>query len=125
MKPLVIEYQCIYFQVIPPFACSPDSFFSLFTLLALPAQAATITVNSTADALTTNGQCALREALINANNDAAAWPDCTAGSGTDTIDLPAGTITFAIPNTSPADIFEDQNLRGDLDITSSLTIMFA
>ena len=32
----------------------------------LPAQAATITVNSTADALVTNGQCTLREAIINA-----------------------------------------------------------
>ncbi len=85
------------------------------------AQAATINVNSTADALTTNGQCTLREALINANNDAATWPDCAAGSGVDTINLPAGTITFAIANLSPGE-FEDQNLRGDLDITSSMTI---
>lgn len=85
-------------------------------------RANTITVNSTTDSLTTNGTCSIREAIINANNDAATWPDCGAGSGADTINLPAGTITFAIANLSPSDIFEEQNLRGDLDISSSMTI---
>lgn len=85
-------------------------------------RANTITVNSTTDSLTTNGTCSIREAIINANNNAATWPDCTAGFGADTINLPAGTITFAIPNLQPTDIFEQQSLRGDLDISSSMTI---
>jgi CSLREA domain-containing protein len=95
--------------------------------LAFPAQAraSTITVTSTADTLVTNGSCSIREAIINANNDAATWPDCAAGSGADIINLPAGTITFAIPNpvTSPCCLDSDQQAAwGDLDIISSMTI---
>ena len=62
-------------------------------------------------------------ALSNANNDAATWPDCAAGSGDDTIILPAGQITLAIPNapSNPANLDSDQqSLAGDLDITSSM-----
>jgi hypothetical protein len=60
--------------------------------------------------------------MINANNDAATWPDCAAGSGIDTINLPAGTITITIPNT-PTQFSQDQvNLRGDFDISSSMII---
>src|SRR6185503_17795453 len=80
--------------------------------LAFPAQARanTITVNTTADILATNGSCSIREAIINANNDAATWPDCAAGAGADTIVLPAGTIVFAIPNpvSSPCCLDSDQ-----------------
>src|SRR4030095_16368279 len=51
---------------------------------------------------------------------------CAAGSGDDTIILPAGTITFAIPNpvTSPCCLDSDQQSAwGDLDIDSSMTIV--
>ena len=66
---------------------------SLVTL-SLPATLAnTITVNGLGDVLATNAVCTLREAIINANNNAATWPDCAAGSGADVINLPAGTIT--------------------------------
>ena len=62
------------------------------------AAAALITVNSTADTVAADAQCTLREALLNANDDAATSPDCTAGSGADTISfnltLPA-TITLS------------------------------
>jgi len=91
-----------------------------------PAFAAVITVNTTSDTLANDGQCSIREAIINANNDAATWPDCAAGSGADTIMLPAGTITFAIANppSSPANLDSDQvAAKGDLDIDSSLTIV--
>jgi CSLREA domain-containing protein len=54
------------------------------------AQAATITVNGLGDTLGNNGVCTVREAIINANNNAATWPDCAAGSGADVINLPAG-----------------------------------
>jgi len=91
-----------------------------------PAFAAVITVNTTSDTLANDGQCSIREAIINANNDAATWPDCAAGSGADTIVLPAGTIVFAIANppSSPANMDADQvAAKGDLDIDSSMTIV--
>ena len=55
------------------------------------ASAAGITVNSTADNLTAgDSNCTLREAIGNANsNSDTTSGDCTAGSGADTITLPA------------------------------------
>ena len=87
------------------------------------ASAATITVTTNIDALVTDGACSLREAIINANNDAATWPDCAAGSGDDTIVLPLTTISLAIAN-APTDLDSDQQAAtGDLDILSSMTII--
>jgi hypothetical protein len=93
-------------------------------VIALPhsVHAATINVTGTGDTLSNNGVCTIREAIINANNDAATWTDCAAGSGSDTIVLPAGTITMTIPNTPSSFSPEELALRGDLDITSSMTI---
>ena len=53
------------------------------------ATAATITVTTNNPNIVADGQCSLIEAIVNANNDAATHPDCTAGSGADTIVLPA------------------------------------
>lgn len=50
-----------------------------------PAHAAGLVVTTLADNTTANGQCSLREAIINANNDAATHADCAAGTGADTI----------------------------------------
>ena len=47
--------------------------------------ASIITVNSTADNTTADGACTLREAITNANDNAATYGDCIAGSGNDTI----------------------------------------
>ena len=74
---------------------------AILIVLALPSlgRAATITVNSTSDTLSSgDGACTLREAIINANGDAATYADCTAGSGDDTISIPAGTYCLSIPN---------------------------
>ncbi len=62
------------------------------------ARAATITVNSTADNLTAgDGNCTLREAIMNANSDSdTTGGDCSAGNGADTIDVPAGIYTLSI-----------------------------
>jgi uncharacterized repeat protein (TIGR01451 family)/CSLREA domain-containing protein len=49
--------------------------------------AATLEVDSLADTTANDGFCTLREAIINANDNATTWVDCTAGSGADTIDL--------------------------------------
>ena len=53
------------------------------------ATAATITVTTNNPNIVSDGQCSLIEAIVNANNDAATFPDCAAGSGADTIVLPA------------------------------------
>src|SRR5262245_19348174 len=53
------------------------------------ATAATITVTTSNPNIAADGQCSLIEAIINANNDAATHADCPAGSGADTIVLPA------------------------------------
>ena len=53
------------------------------------ATAATITVTTNNPNITADGQCSLIEAIVNANNDAATHADCPAGSGADTIVLPA------------------------------------
>ena len=53
------------------------------------ATAATITVTTNNPNIASDGQCSLIEAIVNANNDAATHPDCAAGSGADTIVLPA------------------------------------
>src|SRR5689334_6026251 len=79
--------------------------FLLITLVcgATGANAATITVNSTADVAANDGQCTLREAITAANTDTssgAAAGECVAGSGADTIQFNIGSGTPSIALTS-------------------------
>jgi hypothetical protein len=71
-------------------------------LLALgqgEATAATITVTTNNPNITSDGQCSLVEAIVNANNNAASHPDCPAGSGADAIVLPANAnVMLSNPN---------------------------
>jgi CSLREA domain-containing protein len=85
-------------------------------LAALPAAAATITVDTTADAIADDGNCTLREAVRAANLDTAV-DACTAGSGADEIVLPEGTFTLSLPGAS-----EDHAMTGDLDLRETVTI---
>jgi hypothetical protein len=85
-------------------------------------KANTINVNGLGDSLANDGVCTLREAIINANNNAATKPDCAAGSGSDIINLPAGIILLQIPNSPSQFTVEDLCLTGDLDINDSLVI---
>ncbi len=85
-------------------------------LAPAPAYAADITVDTTADDITVNGNCTLREAIEAANTDAAV-DGCTAGSGDDTITLAADTYELTIAGAD-----EDANQTGDLDISSNITI---
>jgi CSLREA domain-containing protein len=80
------------------------------------AWAATITVDTTADGVTVDGNCTLREAVIAANTDAAV-DACAAGSGADVILLAAGTYTLTVAGAD-----EDAGLTGDLDVTSAITL---
>lgn len=88
-------------------------------LLASPALAADITVNTTEDETNFDGECSLREAIIAANTDAAAGA-CSAGSGPDTITVPAGTYTLSIDGAN-----EDATSTGDLDINGTTDIIGA
>ncbi len=65
--------------------------------MPIPAHAASITVTPGAAGLANDGKCSLAEAIINANNHAATWGDCVAGSsGANTITLPTNaTLNYA------------------------------
>lgn len=94
----------------------------VLVLLAPAALAVQIQVEGLQDSLAgapTINHCTLRKAIVNANHDAAIYPQCQAGSGHDEIvfNLP-GTVTFAL-----AGINEDGGVTGDLDITDDLTII--
>ncbi|MCP3956603.1 MAG: CSLREA domain-containing protein, partial [bacterium] len=88
---------------------APDSTVATATLTV-----ANLAVNSTADSLATDTFCTLREAISNANDDAGTYPDCPAGSGDDTITLPAGTYTLTLTGSG-----ENANATGDLDVTDT------
>ncbi len=79
----------------------------------------TITVTTTKDDITKNGNCTLREAVQAANKNAAV-DKCPAGSSssTDTIKLGTGTYILSIPGR-----YEHYNLKGDIDITQSVKII--
>jgi CSLREA domain-containing protein len=81
--------------------------------------AVTITVGTTVDDFTVNGNCTLREAIRAANTDSRV-DACPAGSGADTIVLPSGMYTITVAN--PGNVGEDAGLTGDYDITAPLTI---
>ncbi|MEZ4634686.1 MAG: choice-of-anchor Q domain-containing protein [Caldilineaceae bacterium] len=67
---------------------------TLFT--AQPLFAEEIIVETTADEMTTNNLCSLREAVYSANQDSNAnTPDCPAGTGADTIVLTGDTYTLS------------------------------
>jgi hypothetical protein len=62
----------------------------LMALGQAPALAATIQVSAaTPPSIKADGHCSLIEAIVNANRDARSHLDCVAGSGADTIVLPA------------------------------------
>jgi hypothetical protein len=89
-------------------------------LLALPAlaSATTMTVNSSADALT-GAACTLREAIL-ASNTRAAVGGCPAGNGDDTIAIAVPQVTLALAGAD-----EDADATGDLDITGHVAIRAA
>ncbi len=61
--------------------------------------AATITVAAgVVEIDDTDGQCALIEAIVNTNDDAATHPDCSAGNGADVIELASGAFYGAANN---------------------------
>ena len=116
---------------------------AVLAIVALPVSAATFDVATFDDELAANGSCSLREAIVNANDNAQTYLDCPAGQAgpvVDEINLPAGTFELtiagvdercdgAVPCTgtgTDADpwvpvITSDASI-GDLDITDDVTI---
>ncbi len=81
----------------------------------------TIAVTTTADEISTNNQCSLREAIQAANLNQVV-DTCPAGSdGLDEIVLPAGTYTLSRASMDP-DPGESDNGVGDFDVKSSMRI---
>jgi hypothetical protein len=79
--------------------------------------AATINVTTKDPRVIPDGKCSLIEAIVNANADAAFFADCPAGSGPDTIVLPAkGNVNV---RTQYADTYGPTGLPL---ITSQITI---
>ncbi|MEM7247279.1 MAG: choice-of-anchor Q domain-containing protein [Acidobacteriota bacterium] len=73
-------------------------------------------MTTTDDNLTAgDDDCTLWEAIANANADSdTTGGDCAAGSGVDTVMVPAGTYTLTLSGAG-----EDGNLSGDLDLTDA------
>src|SRR5574340_1515632 len=107
---------------------------------AMPAHAATITVDPTAAdaAVAGDGKCSLREAVLSVNAGADAGDcvaDVTQTYGTnDTITLPAGTYNLAVTGldegwvaSTGAEPYVETNTpdatKGDLDILKSVRIV--
>jgi CSLREA domain-containing protein len=89
-------------------------------LVSSPALGAVIEPNTFGDENGGGTGCALREAILAANND-AAFGGCPAGGGADTISLAAGTYGLSIPPGATP----DDRLDGDLDVSGQLTITHA
>jgi CSLREA domain-containing protein len=95
-------------------------------LLALPsgAGAATIRVNTTTDEFASGPRCSLREAIWSSNNDSNSQaPGCRAGGGVDVIRVPAGSFRLNRPAPPPANVPENGNVFGDLDVTAPVSIV--
>jgi hypothetical protein len=88
-------------------------------LRTTPVHAADFAITTNWDSFPGDGLCSLREAIIAANTDAAV-DACPAGSGTDTILLPAGGYILTVNGFN-----ENAALTGDLDITEDLIIVGA
>ena len=112
------QWQCLFKRM----GGSRIPFFLIMLLLVLlaasPTAATNITVNSFADNATTgDGNCTLREAIDNANNDIDyTQGDCAAGDGADTIFLDSGTYSI---------YFWDGEVGGSLSVWDDLSIVGA
>src|SRR5215207_8196425 len=92
--------------------CVGVVFAVVFTLVAVPANAATIKVNTLEDGFDEDGKCALREAVEAANKNKSVDSCAKGESKRDVIELKAGTYQLSFISTN-----EDGNANGDLDFT--------
>lgn len=62
------------------------------TRLSLAGPSGIITVTTSDPAISSDGECSLIEAIVNANDDAPTYADCPAGNGADIIELEPETV---------------------------------
>lgn len=109
-------------------------FIAVFSLGYKKTLAATITVTDSTSTVGVDSSCSLREALQNANDNAATNVDCAAGSGTDTIDLQTdvhldtadhndGVSDFGLPSPTEAVIIEGNNHTIDRTASSDMQLL--
>ena len=84
------------------------------SLGATDASAATITVTTTSDTTTPgDGECTLREALINANADAdLTGTDCAAGAGPDVVTFESDVTGFLVLEGGTLYIYDSVDIQG-------------
>jgi hypothetical protein len=112
-KEIIMKARLVHFLAVATF---------VLLVLALPLGASTLTVEGPQDSLAgapTINHCTLRKAIINANTDTAAYPQCASGSGLDTINF---TSAFTINLTIGRADQEDGETNGDFNITQSVII---
>lgn len=98
------------------------AFALLPSFAATPARAMVFTALPGADVIANDGRCALREAIINANNNnQSGSTDCPAGqaNATDSLVLLAGQ-TYSLTIDAPDNDADTAN-EGDLDVLNNLT----
>ena len=86
--------------------------FLLCLVLSTTAQAATFTVNSTADDTTTNGECTLREAVLAVNNTPAN-ADCVSTPGPNTITFAPGITAITLTDSTYILIYDTLTITGN------------
>ncbi len=97
---------------------TPTAIVALALAASPPVHAANILVDAGVVVIAADGDCSLREAIVNANDGAATHADCAAGdAGPDTIVLPAAS-TFTVPDVDNA----TDGLNGLPSITTEITI---
>jgi len=82
------------------------------------AQAATLNVSTTSDNTTNDSFCSLREAILAANLTPANTNCGTAGSGSNTINLPAGTYVVSV--NTPLDVTRTVTIQGSSMWTTTI-----
>jgi CSLREA domain-containing protein len=90
-----------------------------FLIFGQASHAAIITVTTTEDEVAVNGRCSLREAIRAADSDATV-DACPAGSGADTILVPAGIYTLTLTDTLDTTVMGDYlRLSSDISIVGA------
>ncbi|MCB0329457.1 MAG: CSLREA domain-containing protein [Bdellovibrionales bacterium] len=97
-----------------------------FLFIVQSASAATLVVTTTADELSVDSDCSLREAVINANENSDVYPECGAGEpgsvATDIIVLASATYPLTLTCGMQSQSYGSSAECGDLDVTDSLIV---
>jgi CSLREA domain-containing protein len=98
-------------RMLAAFVICLAALLGFFAFVARATPPVVITVNTLVDEITPgDGLCSLREAIINANDNAQTFPECAAGTGANAITFSiSGTITLG--STLPA-ITDDVTIDG-------------